>query len=56
MNRNCIVGAGRSPHRQMRRYLPCGEGIVMSISHSGEDKNEMFPHYSLITYKTVFTV
>ena len=34
------VGAGRSPHRQMRRYLSCGEIFVIYISHS-EDKNEL---------------
>ena len=26
------VGAGRSPRRQMRRYLPCGEKCVISLA------------------------
>ena len=46
------VGAGRTPHRQMRRYLPCGEWLWCLLA-SGEDKNEMFPHYF---WRAVFAV
>ena len=39
------VSAGRSPRRQMRRYLPCGERFVMSLATVANTKNEMLPQY-----------
>ena len=39
------VGAGRSPRRQMRRYLLCGERFVMSLATVAKTKNEMLPQY-----------
>ena len=34
------VGAGRSPRRQMRRYLPCGERFVMSSATVAKTKTK----------------
>ena len=36
------VGAGRSPRRQMRRYLPCGERFVMSLATVAKKKTRCF--------------
>ena len=36
------VGAGRSPRRQMRRYLPCGERFVMSLATVAKTKTRCF--------------
>ena len=39
---NASVGAGRSPRRQMRRYLPRGERFVMSLSTVAKTKTRCF--------------
>ena len=36
------VGASRSPHRQMRKYLPCGERFVMSLATVAKAKTRCF--------------
>ena len=40
----CQCSVGVAARHVANRHLPCGKRFVMSISHSGEDKNEMFQH------------